>query len=70
MAALVGEAMDGGALGFSTSRSFLHTVPDGRPIPGTYARPDELAALAGAWLSGAGAPSRWSPASGSGTVGA
>ena len=48
MAALVGEAIDGGALGFSTSRSFLHTVPDGRPIPGTFARPDELAALAGA----------------------
>jgi N-acyl-D-amino-acid deacylase len=48
MAALVGEAVDAGALGFSTSRSFLHTVPDGRPIPGTYARPEELAALAGA----------------------
>ena len=46
MAALVGEAVDAGALGFSTSRSFLHTVPDGRPIPGTYARPAELAALA------------------------
>jgi len=48
MAALVGEAIDAGALGFSTSRSFMHTVPDGRPIPGTYARPAELAALAGA----------------------
>jgi N-acyl-D-aspartate/D-glutamate deacylase len=46
MAALVGEAMDGGALGFSTSRSFLHTVPDGRPVPGTYARPVELSAIA------------------------
>src|SRR6516225_10378181 len=30
MAAAVAEAMGGGALGFSTSRSFLHTVPGGR----------------------------------------
>lgn len=46
MAALLGEAIDGGALGFSTSRSFMHTVPDGRPLPGTFALPEELAALA------------------------
>ncbi|GAA0949885.1 N-acyl-D-amino-acid deacylase family protein [Actinocorallia libanotica] len=46
MAAVVGEAVDNGALGFSTSRSFMHTVPDGRPVPGTYARPAELAAIA------------------------
>ncbi|UGQ12445.1 amidohydrolase family protein [Yinghuangia sp. ASG 101] len=45
---LVGEAMDAGALGFSTSRSLMHTVPDGRPVPGTFARPDELAAIADA----------------------
>ena len=48
MAALVGEAIDGGALGFSTSRSYLHTVPDGRPVPGTFALPAELSAIAGA----------------------
>ena len=48
MAEIVGEAIDAGALGFSTSRSFMHTVPDGRPVPGTYARPEELAAIAGA----------------------
>jgi N-acyl-D-aspartate/D-glutamate deacylase len=47
MSAAVAEAMDSGALGFSTSRSFLHTVPDGTPLPGTFARPDELAAIAG-----------------------
>lgn len=47
MAAALAEAMDSGALGFSTSRSFLHTVPDGTPLPGTFARPDELAAIAG-----------------------
>jgi len=40
------EALDAGALGFSTSRSFLHTVPDGRPLPGTLASPDELSGLA------------------------
>jgi N-acyl-D-amino-acid deacylase len=46
MASVMAEAMDGGALGFSTSRSFLHTVPDGTPLPGTFARPDELAGIA------------------------
>lgn len=48
MAKVMAEAMDSGALGFSTSRSFLHTVPDGTPLPGTFARPGELAAIAGA----------------------
>ncbi|MWA03520.1 amidohydrolase family protein [Actinomadura sp. LD22] len=47
MAAVVGEAIDGGALGFSTSRTYLHTVPDGRQVPGTFALPAELAAIAG-----------------------
>ncbi len=42
MCALVDEAIRSGALGFSTSRTFLHRVPDGRPVPGTYAQPDEL----------------------------
>jgi N-acyl-D-amino-acid deacylase len=42
MTCLLGEAMRGGALGFSTSRTFLHKVPDGRPVPGTYAEPEEL----------------------------
>jgi N-acyl-D-amino-acid deacylase len=51
MATLVGEAIDAGALGFSTSRSFLHTVPDGRPVPGTFALPAELAAIAQALAS-------------------
>jgi N-acyl-D-amino-acid deacylase len=46
MAALLDEAMSAGALGFSTSRTLLHKVPDGRPVPGTYAHPDELIALA------------------------
>ncbi len=46
MADLLEEAMRAGALGFSTSRTFLHKVPDGRPVPGTYATEDELFAFA------------------------
>ncbi len=45
MRALVEEAIRAGALGFSTSRTLLHRVPDGRPVPGTWAAPDELLAL-------------------------
>jgi N-acyl-D-amino-acid deacylase len=46
MAELVDEAMRAGALGVSTSRTFLHTVPDGRAVPGTHATADELLAFA------------------------
>jgi len=46
MTELVDEAMAAGALGFSTSRTLLHTVPDGRPVPGTWAETDELYAIA------------------------
>jgi len=46
MRAALREALDAGALGFSTSRSFLHTVPDGTPLPGTLAPPAELSGLA------------------------
>jgi len=46
MCALVDEAMAAGALGFSTSRTLLHRVPDGRPVPGTWAAPEELLAIA------------------------
>ena len=45
--ALVDEAIGAGALGFSTSRTFMHRVPDGRPVPGTYADPEELLAIGG-----------------------
>jgi N-acyl-D-amino-acid deacylase len=51
MAGVLAEAIDSGALGFSTSRSFLHTVPDGTPVPGTFALPEELAAFAGVLAS-------------------
>ena len=46
MCALVDEAIGAGALGFSTSRTLLHRVPDGRPVPGTWATADELMAIA------------------------
>lgn len=45
MAALVDEAMASGALGFSTSRTLLHVVPDGRQVPGTFADGAELLAF-------------------------
>jgi N-acyl-D-amino-acid deacylase len=45
MCELVDEAMAAGALGFSTSRTLLHKVPDGRPVPGTFAAVDELLAI-------------------------
>lgn len=46
MAELVDEAMASGALGISFSRTFLHKIPDGRPVPGTYGTDDEMYAFA------------------------
>jgi N-acyl-D-aspartate/D-glutamate deacylase len=46
MCDLVDEAMGAGALGFSTSRTLLHRVPDGRPVPGTWADERELLSIA------------------------
>jgi len=46
MVRLVDEAMAAGALGVSTSRTYLHKVPDGRFVPGTHAAADELLAFA------------------------
>ena len=46
MTDLLAEALRAGALGFSTSRTYLHKVPDGRPVPGTFAEPEELYAFA------------------------
>ena len=42
MAAIVQEAVEAGALGFSTSRTLLHKAVDGEPVPGTFAAEDEL----------------------------
>ncbi|WTW94061.1 amidohydrolase family protein [Streptomycetaceae bacterium NBC_01309] len=53
MAAIVREAMDAGALGFTTSRTIMHRAIDGEPVPGTYAAEDELFGI-GAALREAG----------------
>jgi N-acyl-D-aspartate/D-glutamate deacylase len=45
MCELVEEAVRGGALGFSTSRTRLHKVPDGRHVPGTWADTEEMMAI-------------------------
>ncbi len=45
MCELVDEALTAGALGFSTSRTLLHVVPDGRQVPGTFADETELLAF-------------------------
>jgi N-acyl-D-aspartate/D-glutamate deacylase len=46
MAEIVGEAIDAGAVGFSTNRYPPHVLPDGRSIPGTYADASELLEIA------------------------
>jgi N-acyl-D-aspartate/D-glutamate deacylase len=43
---LLDEALAAGALGFSSSRTLRHKVPDGRYVPGTFAQQGELLAVA------------------------
>ena len=45
MSAIVAEGMAAGALGFSTSRTVVHTTKDGTVMPGTTAAADELLAI-------------------------
>jgi N-acyl-D-aspartate/D-glutamate deacylase len=42
MKAIVKEAVDAGALGFSMSRTIGHLAIDGEPVPGTFAAEDEI----------------------------
>jgi N-acyl-D-aspartate/D-glutamate deacylase len=46
MARIVGEALDAGAVGFSTSRTIGHRALWGEPVPGTFAADTELLAIA------------------------
>lgn len=46
MRKLVGEALEAGALGLSTSRSTAHQGAFGRPVPSRFAEPGEVFALA------------------------
>ena len=52
MARLVQEAVEAGALGFSTSRTLGHRAMDGEPVPGTFAAEDELFGLGRAMAAG------------------
>jgi N-acyl-D-amino-acid deacylase len=52
MARLVQEAVEAGALGFSTSRTLGHRAIDGEPVPGTHAAQDELFGLGRAMAAG------------------
>ena len=45
IANLVGQSVKEGAIGFSTNRLPGHTLPDGRSIPGTFAKREELVAI-------------------------
>ena len=42
---LVGRSVAEGAIGFSTNRLPAHVLPDGRSIPGTFAKEAELIAI-------------------------
>lgn len=52
MSRLVQEAVEAGALGFSTSRTLAHRAMDGEPVPGTFAAEDELFGLGRAMAAG------------------
>ena len=60
--AIVQEAIEAGALGFSTSRTLGHRAMDGRPVPGTFAAEDELFALGRAMQRGGRAVFELAPA--------
>ena len=46
IAAVAGQSVKDGAIGFSTNRLPAHRLPDGRSIPGTFAEAEELEAIA------------------------
>jgi N-acyl-D-amino-acid deacylase len=52
MSRLVREAIEAGALGFSTSRTIAHQAMDGEPVPGTFAAEDEVFGLGRAMAAG------------------
>jgi len=62
MARIVQEAVEAGALGFSTSRTEGHRAIDGEPVPGTYAAERELFGLGRAMAAGGQAVFELAPA--------
>ena len=61
MSAIVREAIEAGAFGFSTSRTIGHRAADGNPVPGSYASPAELHAIAEAMVGRRRRPVRVGP---------
>jgi N-acyl-D-amino-acid deacylase len=61
MSALVREAMEVGAVGFSTTRTIIHRAEDGELAAGTTASPEELVGI-GRALAAAGAGNPGGPA--------
>ena len=56
MADLTEEAIKAGAVGFTTSRTYVHRTSKGDQVPGTFAAPEELVGIAhGMKRAGAGA---------------
>ncbi|HEY2302893.1 MAG TPA: amidohydrolase family protein [Acidimicrobiales bacterium] len=66
MARIVQEAIEAGALGFSTSRTLGHRAMDGEPVPGTFAAEDELFGLGRAMAAGGRATFELAPAGAAG----
>lgn len=54
MAALVRDAVEAGALGFSSSRTTVHRSKSGEPVPGTFAAKEELLGIARGVAAGGG----------------
>jgi N-acyl-D-amino-acid deacylase len=52
MGRIVQEAIEAGALGFSTSRTLGHRAIDGEPVPGTFAAEEELFGIGRAMARG------------------
>jgi len=61
MARLVAEAIECGALGFTTSRTYAHTARDGTLVPGTHADAEELWPIAAAVAAAGGGVFEVSP---------
>ncbi|MEU0935152.1 amidohydrolase family protein [Embleya sp. NPDC005971] len=66
MAVIVKEAIEAGALGFSTSRTVAHKAMGGEPVPGTFATEDELFGLGRAMAAGGRAVFELAPTGSSG----
>jgi N-acyl-D-aspartate/D-glutamate deacylase len=65
MRTIVRDGVAAGAYGFSTSRTKLHLGADGKPVPGSFVKMEELLALGGSVGEGGGGMlqivSDWSP---------